>query len=88
MRADVLLTDIRMTTAAEGIDLLAWARQHDPTISVVLITGVPEVSTAVEALRLAAYDYLVKPVPHESLLRIIARAADHTTLQRAARPAG
>lgn len=81
-RADVLLTDIRMATAAEGIDLLAWTRQHDPTISVVLITGVPEVSTAVEALRLAAYDYLVKPVPHESLLRIIARAAGHTALQR------
>ena len=82
MQADVLLTDIRMTTAAEGIDLLAWTRQHDPTISVVLITGVPEVSTAVEALRLAAYDYLVKPVPHESLLRIIARAAEHAALQR------
>lgn len=81
-QVDVLLTDIRMTTAAEGIDLLAWARRHDATISVVLITGVPEVSTAVEALRLAAYDYLVKPVPQESLLRIIARAADHTALQR------
>lgn len=81
-QADVLLTDIRMTTAAEGIDLLAWTRQHDPTLAVVLITGVPEVSTAGEALRLAAYDYLVKPAARESLLRIIARAAEHTALQR------
>ena len=82
MPIDVLLTDIRMTTASEGIDLLAWTRRHDHAISVVLITGVPEVSTAVEALRLAAYDYLVKPVPQESLLRIIARAAEHSSLQR------
>ena len=81
-QVDVLLTDIRMATASEGIDLLAWTRQHDPTISVVLITGVPEVSTAVEALRLAAYDYLVKPVPQQSLLRVIARAAEHAALQR------
>lgn len=80
--ADVLLTDIRMTTADEGIGLLSWARQHDPTLSVVLITGVPEVSTAVEALRLAAYDYLVKPVPRELLLRVIARAAERAALQR------
>lgn len=81
-RAEVLLTDIRMATALEGIDLLAWARQFDPTMSVVLITGVPEVSTAVEALRLAAYDYLVKPVPQSSLLHGIARAAEYATLQR------
>ncbi|MEZ4768591.1 MAG: histidine kinase dimerization/phospho-acceptor domain-containing protein [Caldilineales bacterium] len=86
MRADVLLADIRMTTATEGIDLLAWTRRHDPNVSVVLITGVPEVRTAVEALRLAAYDYLVKPVPQESLLRIIGRAAEHAALQRARPP--
>lgn len=80
--AQVLLSDIRMTTAVEGLDLLAWTRQHDPSISVVLITGVPEVSTAVEALRLAAYDYLVKPVPQEHLLHVIAHAAEHTVLRR------
>ena len=53
---DVLLSDIRLAQQETGIDLLAWTRQFDPCIAVVLVTGFPEVTTAVDALRLEAYD--------------------------------
>jgi len=79
--ADVLLTDISMADAS-GIDLLNWSRQHDPDMPVVLVTGKPGVDTAVDALRLGAYDYLVKPVSDVDLLRVVDRAVTHRRLLR------
>lgn len=76
---DVLFTDIRMTQAT-GIDLLAWAREHDPDMPVILITGVPEVETAVEALRLGAYDYMLKPVSETALQHTAEQALQHRQL--------
>ncbi len=76
---DVVLTDIRMAQGT-GIDLLAWVHSHDPELPVVLITAVPATSTAIEALRLGAYDYLTKPVEEADLLRVIDRAARHRFL--------
>ncbi len=77
--ADVVLTDIRMAQGT-GMDLLAWVRHYDPELPVVLITAVPTMSTAIEALRLDAYDYLVKPVEEAELLRAIGRAAQYRSL--------
>jgi len=79
--ADVLVSDIRMAQTT-GIGLLAWAREHDPDMPVVLVTGAPSVQTAVEALRLGAYDYLLKPVERSDLLRVLDRAARHRQLLR------
>ncbi|MFN2115571.1 MAG: ATP-binding protein [Anaerolineae bacterium] len=77
--SDVLVTDIRMARTT-GIDLLTWSRQHDPDMPVVLVTGRPGVDTAVDALRLGAYDYLVKPVGGGDLTRVVGRAAAHRLL--------
>ena len=79
---DVLLSDIRLAQKETGIDLLAWTRQFDPCIAVVLVTGFPEVTTAVDALRLEAYDYLLKPVDEAALLHSVERAAGHSQLLR------
>lgn len=76
---DVLVTDIRMAHTT-GIDLLTWSRQQDPDMPVVLVTGRPGVDTAVDALRLGAYDYLVKPVSEGDLARVVDRAAKHRQL--------
>lgn len=78
---DVVLTDISMADTS-GIDLLMWSRQHDPDVPVVLVTGKPGVDTAVDALRLGAYDYLVKPVGQHDLILVAERAADHRQLLR------
>lgn len=75
----VVVTDIRMARET-GIDLLAWVRERDPDIPVILVTGVPALETAVEALRRQAYDYLTKPVNDETLRRVIARALEHRRL--------
>ena len=79
---DVLLSDIRLAQQETGIDLLAWTRQFDPCIAVVLVTGFPEVTTAVDALRLDAYDYLLKPVDEAALLHSVEQAAGHSQLLR------
>jgi signal transduction histidine kinase/DNA-binding response OmpR family regulator len=79
---DVLLTDIRLARQDTGIDLLQWTRQFDRSISVVVVTGYPEVSTAVDALRLEAFDYLLKPVDSQSLLHTVEQAASHSQLLR------
>lgn len=79
--ADVLVTDIRMTEVS-GIDLLAWVRQHDPDMPVILITGAPALETAVEALRLGAHDYLIKPVRPRHFRSVVERAVDHRQLLR------
>lgn len=79
---DVVLTDIRLTHQETGISLLAWVKQLDPSISVILITGYPEVATAVDALRLEAFDYLLKPVHEESLVHSVEQAAGHSMLLR------
>jgi DNA-binding NtrC family response regulator len=60
-----------------GTEVLEAAKRRDPEIDVVIMTGYPEVDTAVQALRLGAYDYLIKPLDwlslHQSLKRIVER---------------
>lgn len=78
---DVLVADARLVRAA-GLDLLTWAREHAPDMPVVLVTGEPDVDSAVEALRRGAYDYLVKPVDAHDLLRVVEKAVVHARLVR------
>jgi DNA-binding NtrC family response regulator len=73
---DAALVDIHLPDMP-GIDVLEAAKRYDSEIDIVVMTGYPEVETAVQALRLGAYDYLIKPlqwVPlHHSINRIIER---------------
>lgn len=79
---EVLLTDIRLAHRETGIDLLQWTKQVDPSIAVIVVTGFPEVSSAIDALRLEAYDYLLKPVDAQNLLHSVEQAANHSRLLR------
>src|SRR5947207_1499298 len=71
---DAALIDIHLPDML-GIEVLESAKRRDPEMDIVIMTGYPEVETAVQALRLGAYDYLIKPlqwVPLEhSIKRII-----------------
>jgi DNA-binding NtrC family response regulator len=64
---DLLITDIRMPEL-DGIELLRIARQLDPTLQVLVLTGFPTIGTAVESMKLGAADYLTKPFLAEDLL--------------------
>jgi diguanylate cyclase (GGDEF)-like protein len=65
-RFDVLLTDVILPDA-NGLELLAQAKQLDPSLEAVVITALDRVDTAVRAMKTGASDYLVKPVTPEAL---------------------
>ena len=70
---DLVLTDLKMT-GMSGLDLLKELTDFDKSIIVILLTAHGTVDSAVDALRLGAFDYLQKPFERENLLETIARA--------------
>lgn len=77
----LVITDIRMP-GMDGLELLT-ALKNDPATKgsdVVLITGHGDMTTAVEALRKGAYDYLNKPINARELAAVVDRAAERQTL--------
>ena len=67
---DVLLTDLRMPRQS-GMSLLREVRERWPRLYVVMITGYATVETAVEAMRLGAFDYIQKPFQSERVRRVL-----------------
>ncbi|RIK36922.1 MAG: DNA-binding response regulator [Chloroflexi bacterium] len=78
---DVLLTDIKMDQL-DGVQLLARARAQYPDMAVILLTGHATVQSAVEALRLGAHDYLLKPAKNEDILAAVASGLAARARQR------
>ncbi len=77
----LIITDIRMP-GMDGLELLS-AIKEDPAArasDVVLITGHGDMTTAVEALRKGAYDYLNKPINARELSAVVDRSAEHQAL--------
>lgn len=70
---DIVITDLRMD-GMSGIDLLRRVKTHYPHIPVILVTAFGSIETAVEAMRLGAYDYLTKPFDEEEVLEKIQQA--------------
>jgi DNA-binding NtrC family response regulator len=78
---DLVMLDQRMP-GEPGIELLPRVKAFDPTIVVVLATAVRDVRTAVEAMRLGAYDYLVKPFDVDDIILLVRRALEKRALER------
>ena len=76
---DAVLTDVRMARM-DGIHALKNILEYNPALPVVLMTAYSSVETAVEALRLGAYDYLVKPLDFEALRHALEKAIEHSRL--------
>jgi DNA-binding NtrC family response regulator len=72
-RFDLVLTDLKMT-GMSGLDLLKELTNFDKSIIVILLTAHGSVDSAVDSLRLGAFDYLQKPYDSEKLLETISRA--------------
>lgn len=70
---DAIVSDIDMPKM-NGIALLQFVRQRDADVPVILITGNPNLDTALEAIAHGALQYLVKPVDTESLRKAVTRA--------------
>lgn len=76
---DAVLTDVRMARM-DGIAALRGILSCNPALPVLLMTAYSSVETAVEALRLGAYDYLVKPLDFEALRRALEKAIEHSRI--------
>src|SRR5437016_12925878 len=61
-----MLCDIRMPEAS-GVELLPKVLAQDPDLAVIMLTAIDEPRTAIECLKLGAYDYLIKPVDLDEL---------------------
>ncbi len=76
---DAIISDVRMARM-DGICALREILHHNPAIPVLVMTAWSSVETAVEALRLGAYDYLSKPLDFDVLKHTLNRALEHTWL--------
>src|SRR5258707_1745079 len=76
---DVALLDIKMP-GLTGIEVLAKVRQASPETQVIIMTGHATVDTAVQALRLGAFDYLTKPCKWAEVEVLLARVAERRDL--------
>ena len=79
--ADVVITDMMMPGIG-GIEVLRGVKLLDDTAGVVVLTGASRMDDAIEALRLQANDYLLKPFSVEQVLISVARALEHRRLVR------
>jgi DNA-binding NtrC family response regulator len=76
---DVLILDIKMPRM-DGMEVLQRVKEGHPDIDVIMITGLHEIETAVQAMKLGAFDYLPKPFNPEELELVVARAFERRRL--------
>lgn len=76
---DLIITDMKMP-GVTGIDLLKKVKELYPRTVVVVITAYATVENAVEAMRLGAFNYLLKPFTPETIETIIDKASEHLTI--------
>jgi DNA-binding NtrC family response regulator len=79
-RPDLILLDIGLPDTS-GMSLLEEIRNGDPKASVIMITAVEETRTVVKALKLGAYDYLVKPIDAQELRTCVQNALENRQLK-------
>lgn len=75
-RFDVLLVDIKME-GMSGLEVLRLVKESDPEVAVVMITAYGSISTAIEAMKNGAYDYLLKPFDPDALGVLIDKIIEH-----------
>jgi DNA-binding NtrC family response regulator len=78
---DLALVDVLLPDHS-GLDILRWARTAEVDTEFVVLTGHADVETAVEAMRLGAYDFIRKPWRNTELLEVLAKAAEKKALRR------
>jgi two-component system nitrogen regulation response regulator GlnG len=76
---DVVVVDLRMP-GMSGLDVLRRVKAKAPEVAVIVITGYGEIKTAVEAMKLGAYDFLAKPFVLEDFVATVTRALERAKL--------
>lgn len=78
---DILLVDIQMD-GISGMDVLKHVKEHYPDIDVIMITAFGSIPSAVQAMKLEAFDYLLKPFDPEELGVLIQKTIDHQATKK------
>jgi DNA-binding NtrC family response regulator len=78
---DLIITDLQMPDM-NGLELLQEVRKLDEQIPVVMMTAFGTVETAVQAMKLGAFDYVTKPFSGDQLVLAVDRALEHARLAR------
>lgn len=76
---DLVITDMKMPLK-NGLDVLKAAKEHYPSILVILATAHGTIESAVEAMKLGAFNYLIKPFSPEALEGVLEKGEEHLRL--------
>ncbi len=83
-KPEIVLTDLRLPDS-NGIEVLKVVKLESPQVPVILMTGYADIRTAVQAIKLGAFDYVAKPVNPDEILSTIKRALSPTDQNTIAR---
>lgn len=78
---DLVITDVKMP-GIDGIDVLKAVKEASPETVVIMITAYAATETAVEAMKLGAYDYITKPFKVDEIRLVIQKALEKSRLRR------
>jgi len=70
---DLVLTDVRLPDS-DGIEILKYIKEVNPAIQVILMTGYTDIKTAVNVMKMGAFDYVSKPINSDEILHTIHKA--------------
>jgi len=76
---DIVITDLKMP-GIDGMEVLRTIRKEYPQTIVIMITGFSTVETAVEAMKLGAFDYIPKPFTPDEVLVVVGKAVEQKSL--------
>ncbi len=77
---DIIISDI-ILPGIDGIEMLTKVREENPAQTFIVITAYASFDTAVKALRVGAYDYIMKPIMHEEIKQVVRNALRERHLQ-------
>jgi len=73
---DLVITDMKMSPGT-GLDILYYVTERHPNTDVIIMTGYGTVDTAVLAMKMGAFDYILKPFKNEEILHRVRKSMDH-----------
>jgi len=80
-RPDILITDIRMPEM-DGLNMIREVKEYIPDCKIIILTGYRDFDYVQEAIKLGAFDFVLKPSKIEELAAVVKRAVDELKCQR------
>ena len=85
LEVDVIICDVRMPKV-NGVEAVAYFREHYASIPIIVLTGYPDVQLAVNFMKGGVIEYLVKPVEKDKLVEAVDKAARQRTIFSGSQP--